>query len=132
MNVLLIHQVFVTHDEPGGTRHFEFGAHLARRGHQVTIVTSDRGYLHGRRIAQGRGWITEQITEGMRILRAYTYPSLHRSFTWRIVSFLSFMLTSTWAAMRAGPVDVVMGTSPPIFQLPSAWLVAVLRRRPFL
>ena len=25
-----------------------------------------------------------------------------------------------------------MGTSPPMFQLPSAWLIAVLRRRPFV
>jgi glycosyltransferase involved in cell wall biosynthesis len=42
------------------------------------------------------------------------------------------MLTSVIAALRAGPVDVVMGTSPPIFQAASAWVVACLRRRPLL
>jgi glycosyltransferase involved in cell wall biosynthesis len=36
------------------------------------------------------------------------------------------------AGLRAGPVDVVMGTSPPIFQAASAWLVSALRRKPFL
>jgi glycosyltransferase involved in cell wall biosynthesis len=65
-------------------------------------------------------------------LRTYTYPSLHHSFVWRVISFLSFMFTSVWAGLRSGPVDLVMGTSPPIFQGVSAWLVATLRRRPFL
>ena len=76
--------------------------------------------------------MTEENVDGLRVLRAYTYPSLHRSFTWRVVSFVSFMLMSIWVALRAGPVDVVMGTSPPIFQAVSAWLVAMMRRRPFL
>lgn len=49
-----------------------------------------------------------------------------------MVAFLSFMLASLWAGLRAGPVDLVMGTTPPIFQTISAWLVARLRRRPFL
>ena len=68
----------------------------------------------------------------MRVLRAYIYPSLHRSFFWRVVSFISFMLASVKTAFRAGKVDVVMGTSPPIFQAVSAWAVACVRRRPFL
>jgi glycosyltransferase involved in cell wall biosynthesis len=36
------------------------------------------------------------------------------------------------ASIRAGEVDVVMGTSPPIFQAVSAWLISRLRRRLFL
>src|SRR6185369_4073244 len=35
-------------------------------------------------------------------------------------------------AWRAGHVELVMCTSPPIFQALSAWLVARLRRRPWL
>jgi glycosyltransferase involved in cell wall biosynthesis len=42
------------------------------------------------------------------------------------------MATAVVAGLRAGPVDMVMGTTPPIFQAVSAWLVALLRRRPFL
>jgi len=97
-----------------------------------TIVASDLSYLTGKKVAGARGCITEQNVDGIRVLRAYTFPSLHRSFIWRVVSFLSFMVTSVWAGLRAGKVDVVMGTSPPIFQAVSAWLVAALRRRPFL
>jgi len=130
--ILLIHQAFVSPNEAGGTRHYELAQHLIRQGHEFTIVASDLSYVTGQRIVEGKGLVQEQIIEDLRVLRAYAYPSLHRSFVWRTISFLSFMVTSVWAALRAGPVDLVIGTSPPIFQAVSAWFVAFLRRRPFL
>jgi glycosyltransferase involved in cell wall biosynthesis len=42
------------------------------------------------------------------------------------------MFSSIVAAMRVKNVDIIMGTTPPIFQAFSAWLVAFLRRKPFL
>jgi len=132
MRVLLIHQAFTSPDEPGGTRHYEFARHCIAARHQFTIVAGDTSYLTGQRIVAPRRLVSEEDLDGVRMLRAYTYPSLHRSFVWRVVSFISFMFTSIWAGLRAGPVDLVMGTSPPIFQAVSAWLLAALRRRPFL
>jgi glycosyltransferase involved in cell wall biosynthesis len=132
VKILLIHQVFVLPSESGGTRHYEFAQHLAEQGHSTTVVTSNLSFHTGQPTTDQKGLITEQELDGLRVLRAYTYPALHRSYFWRVVSLLSFMLTSLWAALRAGPVNLVMGTSPPIFQAFSAWLVAALRRRPFL
>lgn len=133
MRTLLIHQAFVSPNEPGGTRHYELARHCVDQGHAFTIVASDQSYLTGQRTTNGRAkLVIEEDIAGVRVLRAYTYPSLHRSFVWRVVAFLSFMVTSVVAGLRAGPVDLVIGTTPPIFQALSAWLVAVLRRRPFL
>jgi len=132
MRVVLIHQAFVSPDEAGGTRHYELGKRAVEQGIEFTIVASDISYLTGARTVGDEGRISEQSFDGVRVLRAYTYPSLHRSFAWRVVSFLSFMLTSIRGGLRAGRVDVVMGTSPPIFQAVSAWLVARVRRRPLL
>jgi Sugar transferases involved in lipopolysaccharide synthesis len=132
MRVVLIHQAFVAPDEAGGTRHYELAKRAVESGIQFTVVASDISYLTGQRAAAVEQGITEQNFDGVRVLRAYTYASLHRSFAWRIVSFLSFMLTSIRVAWRAGRVDLVMGTSPPIFQAVSAWLVALVRRRPLL
>ena len=132
MKILLIHQAFVSPQEAGGTRHYEFARRCLDDGHDFTIVASTLSYLSGKSTVDGSRLVTEQDIDGVRVLRAYTYPSLHKSFIWRIITFLSFMLTSVWAGLRAGPVDVVMGTSPPIFQAVSAWAVAFLRRRPFL
>lgn len=132
MHTILIHQAFVSPNEAGGTRHYEFARYVVGNSQQFTIVASDLSYLTGRKTVEHRGLVGRQEMEGVTILRAYTYPSLHRSFLWRIVTFLSFMVTSVLAAWRASGVDLVMGTSPPIFQAVSAWLVAFVRRKPFL
>lgn len=133
MRALLIHQAFVAPHHAGGTRHYEMATRLVQQGDEFTIVASDLSYLTGQRDKDlKRSWVSEQELDGLRVLRAYTYPSLHRSFIWRVVSFLSFMVTSIWASFRAGEVDVVIGTTPPIFQGVSAWLISVLRRRSFV
>ena len=132
MHVLLIHQAFVSPDEAGGTRHYELARHCIKRGYDFTIVASDLSYLSGKRAVETKKIVTEQNMHGVKVMRSYTYPSLHRSFVWRVFSFLTFMLTSVFAALKSGRPDVVMGTSPPIFQALSAWLVAKIRRRPFL
>ena len=127
MHLLIVHQNFVDHQHPGGTRHLELAKHLVRHGHQCTIVAGSVDFLTGRPLSRE----TFEI-DGVKIRRAYAFPTLHHSYLGRVLSYLCFMLTSIWESLRAGKIDVVLGTSPPIFQLPSAWLVAVIRRRPFL
>jgi glycosyltransferase involved in cell wall biosynthesis len=132
LSVLLIHQAFVPPNEPGGTRHYELGRHWVEQGNQFSIVTGDCNYLTGKSSVKKKGLVEVQDLDGVRVLRAYTYPSLHKSYAWRIVAFFSFMATSILVSLRSGPVDLVMGTSPSLFQACSAWIVAFLRRRPFL
>jgi glycosyltransferase involved in cell wall biosynthesis len=69
---------------------------------------------------------------GVRVIRAYTYRALHKSFVHRIFSFFSFMASSFFAGLGVKNVDLVWGTSPPIFQGVTAWLLARLKRVPFL
>jgi lipopolysaccharide/colanic/teichoic acid biosynthesis glycosyltransferase len=130
--VLFIHQAFVSPEEAGGTRHYELARRALKKEIRFTIVASDLSYLTGQRARKSRTLIEEEDLDGIRVLRVFTYASLHRSFLWRVVSFCSFMFTSLLAAMKAGPIDLVMGTSPPIFQTLTACLVAAIRRRPFL
>ena len=132
MKILLINQSFVPPDEPGHTRHFEMAKYLGECGHEMVIVASDSNYQTGLRTVKRKGLFIEQTIEGVRVLRAYSAQTLHRSYVWRAVSFLSFMFSSVWAALHVKDVDLVMGTTPPIFQAVSAWVVAFVRRKPFL
>lgn len=133
MNVLLIHQAFASMEEPGGTRHAELGNLLAEYGDAMTVIASHVNYATGQPVKHGaRKRVYEEQADKVRVLRAYVPAVMHRSYVWRVVAFLSFSVTSVLASLRVGPVDVVMGTSPPIFQAVSAWLVARLRRKPFL
>src|SRR4030042_6212623 len=133
MHILLIHQAFVALDEPGGTRHHEIARYLASQGHQVTIIASPISYLTGNARSTKISWAEKQ-TDGdlITILRAYTYPSLHRSFAFRLISFFSFMVSSFLIGLWVKKVDLVWGTSPPIFQGLTAWALARIKRLPFL
>jgi lipopolysaccharide/colanic/teichoic acid biosynthesis glycosyltransferase/glycosyltransferase involved in cell wall biosynthesis len=131
MRILLVHQAFVSPREAGGTRHFELASHCVEQGHHFTIVASDLNYLTGQPAGDEPEGYGPRL-EGPRVLRAYTCPTIHRSFVWRVISFFSFMFSAVPVSLKAGPLDIVMGTSPPLFQAASAWLVAAIRRRPFL
>lgn len=132
MHILLIHQAFVSLDEAGGTRHHELARFLARRGYRVSIIASPVSYLTGKTGASTAP-VEETYGEGrVTIHRAYTYAALHKSFVHRVFSFFSFMISSFIAGLKVGPVDLVWGTSPPIFQGVTAWLLARLKGAPFL
>jgi glycosyltransferase involved in cell wall biosynthesis len=136
MHILIVHQAFAALDEPGGTRHHELARFLAARGHQVTIIASPVSYLTGATRTGRTPWVTRQegahLGEGITVLRAYTYPALHKSFVHRVFSFLSFMISSFIIGLGVREVDLVWGTSPPIFQGAAAWALAKLKRVPFL
>ena len=133
MHILIIHQAFASFDEPGGTRHYEFARLLAARGHQVTVIASPVSYITGSLnrcpSPDGRGvGVREKVT----ILRASVYTAHHKSFFHRIIAFFSFMFSSFWIGLGIKSVDVVWGTSPPIFQGVTAWVLARLKGAKFL
>ena len=127
MHILLIHQAFAALDEAGGTRHHELARFLVQKGHKVTVIASPVSYLTGTSSHKHK-----EVIEGVTILRAYTYNALHKSFDHRFLAFVSFMLSSFFMGLGVGHVDVVWGTSPPIFQGLTAWALARLKRARFL
>lgn len=127
MHILIIHQAFASLDEPGGTRHHEFARMLVSRGHQVTVIASSVSYLTGNQTNRA-----DEKINGVTILRASAYGAHHKSFFHRILAFLSFMLSSFWIGLGVKNVDLVWGTSPPIFQGATAWTLARIKRAKFL
>jgi glycosyltransferase involved in cell wall biosynthesis len=133
VHCLLIHQVFVGPEDVGGSRHFELGSLLVQRGHRFTVVTSTRDYITGKNRGKKPTEGSSSAQQGgIQVLKAWTPGIIHKSFVLRVVAFLAFMVTSAWQGRKVRTPDLVMGTSPPIFQCISAWLVSVVKRRPFL
>lgn len=128
IHILLIHQAFAALDEPGGTRHIEMARAFIENGHRVTVITSPVSYLTGRTAAGRMKWKTSESPQpGLEIVRVFTYSALHRSFLHRLLSFFSFMFSSFFVGLSVRNVDVIWGTSPPIFQGWTAWLLARLK-----
>ncbi len=131
MHILIIHQAFAALDEPGGTRHYELASFLVAQGHKVTVIASSVSYLTGSisPLSSGKGI---GVGANLTILRAPAYAAHHQSFFQRLLAFFSFMLSSFFLGLRVRNVDVVWGTSPPIFQGFTAWVLARLKGARFL
>ena len=142
MHILIIHQAFASLDEPGGTRHHEFARLLSAHGHRVTVIASPVSYITGAPLApaghsphlRSKWGETEggQDDGQITILRASVYSAHHKSFAHRIIAFFSFMASSFWLGLGVKNVDLVWGTSPPIFQGVTAWALARLKGAKFL
>ena len=127
LHVLLIHQLFVTTGQPGGTRHFELAKHWVERGARVTVIAGRRSYLTGKaHPADGA------LPEGMHVIRVGVLPFDGGGFPLRVANFVAFMVRSFFLALRVEGVDLVVGTSPPIFQAAAGAVAARLRGVPFL
>jgi glycosyltransferase involved in cell wall biosynthesis len=131
VHTLLIHQAFTTPADAGGTRHYELAQRVIATGDRFSVVASDFGYLSAKRSV---GSLTgrEEIVDGIRVLRVATSRSMHRGIAGQLLSFLTFASSSLVAGLRVRNVDVVLATTPPIFQAVTAWLVAAVRRRPLI
>jgi glycosyltransferase involved in cell wall biosynthesis len=133
MQILFIHQVFLTPNEAGSTRHFELAKYLVKVGHQVTIIGSSVNYLTGAIDSRCQGkFIFKETIDGVEIIKAWTYSRIHKNFFSRFVSFVSFMVSSIIASLNVKKVDLVIGCSPQIFAGVSALIVGYLKRIPFV
>ena len=135
MHILIIHQAFASLNEPGGTRHHEFARLLSARGHQVTVIASPVSYITGDKAPLQLPPFSSKDggeNDSVRILRASVYSAHHKSFVHRVFAFISFMASSFWLGLGVKNVDLVWGTSPPIFQGVTAWALARLKGAKFL
>jgi glycosyltransferase involved in cell wall biosynthesis len=105
---------------------------MQARGHQVSVIAGRSSYLTGDSVDSRRGASKRVDDLGVEIIRCASYGGWHTSFLHRIFNFISFMWTSFWAALRIRNVDLVWGTTPPIFQALTAKWVARIKGVPFV
>lgn len=134
MKVVVVYQYYQGHGAPGHSLVYELTQFLAERGHDVTVVSGETGYMQ--RNMPTLPWyrrIVRRERDGkVNVVRTYTYSELHRSYLGRLLSFISFSLSCPLGLLTVGKPDVVLASSPPIFPMFSAWLICKLRRIPFV
>ena len=64
--------------------------------------------------------------------RVWTYLAGNRGVVKRTLNYLSFAVSASWRAWRLGTFHVAIGASPRIFCAAGTWLVAKLRRMPWV
>ena len=89
---------------------------LAERGVDVTVHTGFPHYPDGRVKPPYR--VRPRLVERdgpVRVIRSAVYPAPNRGFGRRLAGHLSFAGSALLTARSAGPADVVVGESPPLF-----------------
>ena len=105
MNVLYIHQYFVTPSEPGGTRSYWIAKELVKRGHHVTMITSSNKFH-----APGRVDVDGIDVVYVKNPAYNNYMSVLK----KVWSFVAFIRNAINAASKEKNVDIVFATSTPL------------------
>lgn len=133
MNILFLSDNFPPEVNAPASRTFEHCREWVRAGHEVTVITCAPNFPTGRVYAGYRNrWRQEEIIEGIRVVRVWTYITANEGRIRRSLDYLSFMITGTIAGMTIRRPEIVVGTSPQFFTVCAAYLVSRLRRRPFV
>ena len=127
MKVLFFSENFPPETNAAATRVFERAVFWAKWGHDVTIITCQPNFPHGRLFEGYQNRHTTETMDGLRVVRVPTYIAPNRGVLRRIVDFLSFMVTGYLAAQREPAPDVVISTSPQFFAAVAAWWFAKRR-----
>ena len=134
MKVAVVYQYYQGHGAPGHSLIYELTQFLAERGHDVTVVSGESGYMQ--RNMPTLPWyrrIVRRERDGkVNVVRTYTYSELYRSYLGRLLSFISFSLSCPLGLLTVDKPDVLLASSPPIFPMFPAWLICKLSRIPFV
>jgi len=137
MQVLYISQYYPPEACAPAARVDGFTREWVRAGTEVRVLTGfpnhPEGILHrDYRKVWRRGFVREE-REGVKVYRAWLYPSANRKLWGRGANFASFALSAALAGLGVAPRNgVVIATSPQILVGVSGWAVGALRRLPWV
>lgn len=135
MRIAIVYQYFQGHAEPGHSLIYELSQYLAHQGHHVTVIAGATGYMR-RGLDSPKGFFNRIFRReregGVEVWRTYAYSELHRSYTGRLLSFLSFTVSAAVGLLFLPRPDVVLGSSPPLFPVFSTWAICRLRGIPYV
>jgi glycosyltransferase involved in cell wall biosynthesis len=129
-----VRAVFLTHYYPPEvgapqTRIGALTAGLARLGVETTVHTCFPHYPDGEIKDPYRNRLCEVEHEGgVRVVRSAVYPAANRGFARRLGGHLSFAASALATARAAGPADVVVVETPPLFLAAAAIAYARCKR----
>lgn len=133
MHILFLTDNFPPETNAPSSRTFEHAKRWVAAGHQVTVVTGAPNFPSGKIHAgyRNRLWARETM-DGIDVVRVWSYITANEGFLKRTLDYLSFMVSAILASPFLPRTDVIVATSPQFFTPCAAWVVSLLRWRPFI
>lgn len=112
----------------------ETAARLVLRGYQVTVLTTVPNYPTGIVPPEYKGKIVQQeMRDGVKIVRVWSYVSPNKGFLRRIIAQLSFGCLAPLLGWKAiGRPDVILVESPPLFDAIAGRILSWWKSCPFI
>lgn len=130
MRILILSQSYDPEPIPKPS---DLAKELYSRGHSVNVVTGFPNYPTGKLYPGYKlGLIKNEQNENINITRTFLVPYHGKSAIGRIVNYVSFMLTAPLGLLKCGPLDVIYVWHPPLTIGVAAWIIARIRRVPFV
>jgi glycosyltransferase involved in cell wall biosynthesis len=123
VNILYIHQYFKTPNEPGSTRSYWFSKELIENGLNVIMLTS--------RCKQTR-LIEREIIDSINVIYIRNAYSNKMSVLQRLISFMKFMMISSFIALKQKNISLIFATSTPLTIGMPALLCKWFKKVPFV
>jgi len=126
VHILLLTNYFAPETVGSGIWITQMASELRRRGHSITVITSFPSYPRGA-ISSGyrNRWFSREQTNGIEVIRTYTYATPSKNFWPRVRSFGTFCASSALAYLpHRVRADAVYAILPPLPLGVSAWLIA--------
>ena len=133
MRILFLTHYFYPEGNAPATRVYEFCRRWVALGHDVTVITCAPNVPNGVVYEGYRNRLYQQeVVEGVKVIRVWTYLAANRGTTKRIINFLSYMLSSVIACLGLQRPDVIVSTSPQFFCGWAGVISRKLRRVPMV
>ena len=133
-HILFVTPYFLPEKGAAQVRISETAKYLVKQGYEVTVLTTVPNYPSGIVPPQYRGRVMQQeIHDGIRIVRVWSYISPNKGFLRRIMAQLSFGCLAPFLGWRhIGHPDLVIVESPPLFDAIAGRMLAWLKHCPFI
>lgn len=121
MNIVVLTQNFPPEVGATAVRLQRMTKSLAERGHHVTVITAMPNYPTGRVFDGYRGKVRSvEETDGVRVVRTWSFPSKSSNSLLRLISYASFALSSLLLGTRGlRRQDIVLFDTPPLPLVPT-------------
>jgi len=129
MRILFVTQIYLPEMGALSNRLYPLARRLAESGHEVFVATGMPNYPQGEVFEgyRGRRRMREELN-GVTVLRTACYATPRNQSKWaQLRNYLSFIPAALRSGWRAGKLDVVFVSSPPVFALVPALVLAWLR-----
>lgn len=125
MKILMLVQIFETHEDTGSDRHYFFAKSLVAAGFEVEVLTANVDYKNAKKRFESASGLLSKDIDGVKVTYLPVYTNFRGSFVRRMIFFLSFFARACMYAFNLKGIHAVYAVSTP---LTNGFLGAILSK----